>query len=75
MESTNKKTTRDYKEMLLLKGIGSELEKMAYPKVSNLKSMLDIIDLQIIKFILSQFMNIKRIRIKKLISSIMIVFN
>jgi hypothetical protein len=41
MESTNKKTTRDYKEMLLLKGIGSELEKMAYPKVSNLKSMLE----------------------------------
>ena len=41
MESTNKKTTRDYKEMLLLKGIGSELEKMAYPKVSNLRAMLE----------------------------------
>jgi len=41
MESTNKKTTRDYKEMLLLKGIGSELEKMAYPKVANLKAMLE----------------------------------
>jgi hypothetical protein len=41
MESTNKKSTRDYKEMLLLKGIGSELEKMAYPKVSNLKAMLE----------------------------------
>jgi hypothetical protein len=41
MESTNKKTTRDYKEMLLLKGIGSELEKMAYPKVANLNAMLE----------------------------------
>lgn len=41
MESTNKKTTRDYKEMLLLKGIGSELEKMAYPKVTNLRAMLE----------------------------------
>ena len=41
MESTNKKTTRDYKEMLLLKGIGSELEKMAYPKVANLRAMLE----------------------------------
>jgi len=41
MESTNKKSTRDYKEMLLLKGIGSELEKMAYPKVANLKAMLE----------------------------------
>ena len=39
MESTNKKSTRDYKEMLLLKGIGSELEKMAYPKVANLKCL------------------------------------
>ena len=41
MESANKKTTRDYKEMLLLKGIGSELEKMAYPKVANLRAMLE----------------------------------
>ena len=41
MESTNKKSTRDYKEMLLLKGIGSELEKMAYPKVANLRAMLE----------------------------------
>jgi hypothetical protein len=41
MESTNKKSTRDYKEMLLLKGIGSELEKMAYPKVANLNAMLE----------------------------------
>jgi len=41
MESTNKKPTRDYKEMLLLKGIGSELEKMAYPKVANLNAMLE----------------------------------
>jgi hypothetical protein len=41
MESTNKKSTRDYKEMLLLKGIGSELEKMAYPKVANLNVMLE----------------------------------
>ena len=27
--------------MLLLKGIGSELEKMAYPKVANLNAMLE----------------------------------
>jgi hypothetical protein len=47
MESTNKKTTRDYKEMLLLKGIGSELEKMAYPKVSNLNAMLETLGYQI----------------------------
>ena len=47
MESTNKKTTRDYKEMLLLKGIGSELEKMAYPKVSNLNAMLETMGYQI----------------------------
>ena len=39
--SANRKTARDYKEMLLLKGIGSELEKMAYPKVSNLRAMLE----------------------------------
>ena len=47
MESTNKKTTRDYKEMLLLKGIGSELEKMAYPKVANLNAMLETLGYQI----------------------------
>lgn len=47
MESTNKKTTRDYKEMLLLKGIGSELEKMAYPKISNLNAMLETLGYQI----------------------------
>ena len=41
MENTNKKTAKEYREMLILKGIGSELEKMAYPKVSNLKSMLE----------------------------------
>jgi hypothetical protein len=40
MEVTTKKTTRDYREMLLLKGIGSELEKMAYPKIANLNAML-----------------------------------
>lgn len=39
--SANRKTARNYKEMLLLKGIGSELEKMAYPKVSNLRAMLE----------------------------------
>ena len=48
MESTNKKTTRDYKEMLLLKGIGSELEKMAYPKVSNLNAMLETLGYQVV---------------------------
>lgn len=47
MESANKKTTRDYKEMLLLKGIGSELEKMAYPKVANLNAMLETMGYQI----------------------------
>lgn len=41
MENTNKKTAKEYREMLILKGIGSELEKMAYPKISNLKSMLE----------------------------------
>ena len=47
MENTNKKSTRDYKEMLLLKGIGSELEKMAYPKISNLNSMLETLGYEI----------------------------
>jgi len=50
MESTNKKTTRDYKEMLLLKGIGSELEKMAYPKVSNLRAMLETLGYTIVPY-------------------------
>jgi hypothetical protein len=50
MESTNKKTTRDYKEMLLLKGIGSELEKMAYPKVANLKAMLETMGYTIVPY-------------------------
>ena len=45
--SANRKTARDYKEMLLLKGIGSELEKMAYPKVSNLNAMLETMGYQI----------------------------
>jgi hypothetical protein len=50
MESTNKKTTRDYKEMLLLKGIGSELEKMAYPKVTNLRAMLETMGYTIVPY-------------------------
>ncbi len=50
MESTNKKSTRDYKEMLLLKGIGSELEKMAYPKVTNLRAMLETLGYTIIPY-------------------------
>ena len=50
MESTNKKSTRDYKEMLLLKGIGSELEKMAYPKVINLRAMLETLGYTIIPY-------------------------
>ncbi len=54
MESTNKKTTRDYKEMLLLKGIGSELEKMAYPKVSNLRAMLETMGYTIIPYTYSK---------------------
>lgn len=41
MENKNKKTAKEYREMLLLKGIGSELEKMAYPQITNLKSMLE----------------------------------
>jgi hypothetical protein len=48
MESTNKKSPHDYKEMLLLKGIGSELEKMAYPKVANLNTMLETLGYEIV---------------------------
>ena len=47
MENINKKTMRDYREMLLLKGIGSELEKMAYPKIANLNSMIGTLGYQI----------------------------
>lgn len=47
MENTNKKTMRDYREMLLLKGIGSELEKMAYPKIANLNAMLGTLGYQV----------------------------
>lgn len=54
MESANKKTTRDYKEMLLLKGIGSELEKMAYPKVANLRSMLETMGYTIVPYTYSK---------------------
>ncbi len=54
MENTNKKTTRDYKEMLLLKGIGSELEKMAYPKVSNLRAMLETMGYTIVPYTYSK---------------------
>lgn len=54
MESTNKKTTRDYKEMLLLKGIGSELEKMAYPKVANLRAMLETLGYTIVPYTYSK---------------------
>jgi len=54
MESTNKKTPRDYKEMLLLKGIGSELEKMAYPKVANLKLMLETMGYTIVPYTYSK---------------------
>ena len=50
MENTNKKTAKEYREMLILKGIGSELEKMAYPKVSNLKSMLETFGYTIVPF-------------------------
>jgi hypothetical protein len=39
---------KEYKEMLILKGIGSELEKMAYPKISNLNSMLETIGYMIV---------------------------
>ena len=48
--SANRKTARDYKEMLLLKGIGSELEKMAYPKVSNLRAMLETLGYTIVPY-------------------------
>jgi hypothetical protein len=48
METSNKKTMKEYKEMLILKGIGSELEKMAYPKISNLNSMLETIGYMIV---------------------------
>jgi len=54
MESTNKKSTRDYKEMLLLKGIGSELEKMAYPKVANLKLMLETMGYTVVPYTYSK---------------------
>jgi hypothetical protein len=52
--SANRKTTRDYKEMLLLKGIGSELEKMAYPKVSNLRAMLETLGYTIVPYTYSK---------------------
>ncbi len=32
---------KEYQEMLILKGIGTELQNMAYPRVSNLKVMLE----------------------------------
>lgn len=48
MDASNKKTIKDYREMLILKGIGSELEKMAYPKIGNLKSMLETIGYTIV---------------------------
>lgn len=54
MESANKKTTRDYKEMLLLKGIGSELEKMAYPKVANLRAMLETMGYTVVPYTYSK---------------------
>jgi len=52
--SANRKTARDYKEMLLLKGIGSELEKMAYPKVSNLRAMLETMGYTIVPYTYSK---------------------
>jgi hypothetical protein len=36
--------------MLLLKGIGSELEKMAYPKVTNLRAMLETLGYTIVPY-------------------------
>jgi hypothetical protein len=48
METSNKKTMKEYREMLILKGMGSELEKMAYPKISNLNAMLETIGYVII---------------------------
>jgi hypothetical protein len=52
--SANRKTTRDYKEMLLLKGIGSELEKMAYPKVANLRAMLETMGYTVVPYTYSK---------------------
>jgi hypothetical protein len=52
--SANRKTARDYKEMLLLKGIGSELEKMAYPKVANLRAMLETLGYTIVPYTYSK---------------------
>jgi len=52
--SANRKTARDYKEMLLLKGIGSELEKMAYPKVSNLRAMLETMGYTVVPYTYSK---------------------
>jgi len=40
--------------MLLLKGIGSELEKMAYPKVSNLRAMLETMGYTIVPYTYSK---------------------
>ena len=60
MESTNKKSARDYKEMLLLKGIGSELEKMAYPKVANLRAMLEVFGYTIVPYTYSKPINPSR---------------
>jgi hypothetical protein len=52
--SANRKTARDYKEMLLLKGIGSELEKMAYPKVANLRAMLETMGYTVVPYTYSK---------------------
>jgi hypothetical protein len=46
MENNNK---QKYKEMLVLKGIGSELSKMAYPQMNNLNSMLEVLGYVAIK--------------------------
>jgi hypothetical protein len=40
--------------MLLLKGIGSELEKMAYPKVANLRAMLETLGYTIVPYTYSK---------------------
>jgi hypothetical protein len=40
--------------MLLLKGIGSELEKMAYPKVTNLRAMLETMGYTIVPYTYSK---------------------
>lgn len=47
MEKKSPKS-RDYREMLALKGMGVELQKMEYPRISNLRNMLNTLGYEIV---------------------------